>query len=97
MADAENKTHSSNLPVFQPLPSTHIVNVKACFSQKQQKQPDLQTCLNNSFKLFSGYTYVQVWEISSKIVEKSPARSKGKGKTLRRCTQSDDKKASSER
>ena len=53
MADAENKTHSDDLPVLQPLPPTHFVNEKTCSSQKQEEQPDLQTCLNNSFQLFA--------------------------------------------
>ena len=35
MADAENETHSGDLPVLQPLPPTHSVNEKACSSQKQ--------------------------------------------------------------
>ena len=26
MADAENETHSGDLPVLQPLPPTHFVN-----------------------------------------------------------------------
>ena len=49
MANAENETHSDDLPVLQPLPPTQVVNEKACSSQKQQEQPDLQRCLNNSF------------------------------------------------
>ena len=49
MADAENKTHLSDLPVLQPLPPAHFVNKKTCSSQKKREQPDLQTCLNNSF------------------------------------------------
>ena len=53
MADAENKTNSGDLPVLQPLPPTHFVNEKTCSSQKQHEQPDLQTCLNNSFQLFT--------------------------------------------
>ena len=28
MADAENKTHSGDLPVLQPLPPTYFVNEK---------------------------------------------------------------------
>ena len=58
MVNAENETHSDDLPVLQPLPPTHVVNEKACSSQKQQEQPDLQRCLNNSFQL-----YVQVREL----------------------------------
>ena len=41
MADAENETHSGDLPVLEPLPPTHFVSEKACPSQKQQDQPDL--------------------------------------------------------
>ena len=37
MADAENKTHSGELPRLQPRPPTHFVNGKACPSQKQQE------------------------------------------------------------
>ena len=36
MADAENETHSGDLPVLQSLPPTHFVNEKVCSSQKQQ-------------------------------------------------------------
>ena len=49
MTDAENETHSEDLPELQPLPITHFVNEKACSSQKQQEQPGLQKSLNNSF------------------------------------------------
>ena len=52
MTDAENETHSGDSPVLQPLPPSHFINEKACSSQKQQEQSDLQTCLNNSFQLF---------------------------------------------
>ena len=41
MTDAENETHSEDLPELQPLPITHFVNEKACSSQKQQEQPPL--------------------------------------------------------
>ena len=51
MEDAENETHSGDLPILQPLSPTHFVNEKTCSSQKQQEKPDLQTCLNNSFQL----------------------------------------------
>ena len=37
MADAENKTHSDELPILEPLPPTHFLNEKACPSQKQQE------------------------------------------------------------
>ena len=53
MTDAENETHSGDSPVLQPLLPSHFINEKACSSQKQQEQPDLQTCLNNSFQLFA--------------------------------------------
>ena len=53
MADAENETHSGDLPVLQPLPLTYFVNQKACSGQKQQEHPDLQTWLNKSFELFA--------------------------------------------
>ena len=61
MADAENKNHSGDLPVLQPLPPTHFVSEKTCSSQKKEEQPDLQTCLSK-LSAFCGYTYVQVWE-----------------------------------
>ena len=97
MADAENKTHSGELPILQPLPPTHFVNEKACPSQKQQEQPDLQTCLNNSFQLFADTLMSKFENLTSKIVEKSPSRAKAKGKRLRKGRQSDDdEKASSE-
>ena len=41
MADAENKTHSGELPVLQPFRPTHFVNEKSCATQKQQQQLDL--------------------------------------------------------
>ena len=96
MADAENETHSGDLPVLQPLPPIHFVNEKACSSQKQQEQPDLQTCLNNSFQLFADTLMSKFENLINKIVEKSPSRAKTKGKKLRKGTQSDDGKASSE-
>ena len=43
MAEAENKNYLVGLPILQPLPPTHFVNGKATSSQKQKKQPDLQT------------------------------------------------------
>ena len=96
MADAENETHSGDLPVLQPLPTTHFLNEKVCSSQKQQEQPDLQTCLNNSFQLFSDTLISKFENLTSKIVKKSPSRTKAKGKRLRKGRQSDDGKASSE-
>ena len=47
---AKNTNLSGNLPVLQPLPPAGSVSEKACSSEKQQQQPDLQTCLNNSFQ-----------------------------------------------
>ena len=69
MVDAENERHSGKL-VLQPLPSTHFTNEKACSSQKQQQQRDLQTCLNNSFQLFSDTPMSKFVDLTSKIVEK---------------------------
>ena len=96
MADAENETNSDDLPVLQPLPPIHFVNEKACSSQKQQEQPDLQTCLNNSFQLFADTLMSKFENLTNKIVEKSLSRTKTKGKRLRKSRQSDDGKASSE-
>ena len=96
MADAENETNSDDLPVLQPLPPIHFVNEKACSSQKQQEQPDLQTCLNNSFQLSADTLMSRFENLINKIVENSPSRAKTKGKKLRKGTQSDDEKASSE-
>ena len=33
MADVENEANSGDLSVLQPLPNTHFINEKACFSQ----------------------------------------------------------------
>ena len=96
MADAENETHSGDLPVLQPLPPTHFVNEKACSSQKQQEQSDLQKCLNNTFQLFADTLTSKFKNLTSKIVEKSPSRAKANRKTLRKGRQSDVKRASSE-
>ena len=96
MADTESETHSGELPVLQPLPPTHFVNEKTCSSQKQQEQPDLQACLNNSFQLFADTLMSKFENLTNKIVEKSPSRAKAKGKRLRKGIQSDDGKASSE-
>ena len=90
MADTESETHSGELPVLQPLPPTHFVNEKTCSSQKQQEQPDLQTCLNNSFQLFADTVMSKFENLTDKIVEKSPSRAKAKGKRLRKSRQSDD-------
>ena len=76
MANAENETHSGSLPVLQPLPPTHFVNEKVCSSPKQQEQTDLQTCLNNSSQLFSDTLTSKFEDLTSKIVEKGPSRSK---------------------
>ena len=96
MADAENETHSCNLPVLQPLPLTDFVNEKACSSQKQQEQPDLQTCVSNSFQLFANTLMSMFKNLTNKIVEKSLSIANAKGKKLRKGRQSDDGKASSE-
>ena len=69
---------------------------KACSSQKQQQQPDLRTCLNNSFQLFADTLTSKFENLTNKIVEKSPSRAKAKGKRHRKGRQSDDGKASSE-
>ena len=70
MADIENEIYSDNLPVLQLLSSTHFVNEKACSSQKQQEQPRLQTCLNNSFQLFADIRLSKYENLTSKTVEK---------------------------
>ena len=65
--------------------------------KKQEEEPDLQTCLNNSFQLFADTPMSKFENLTSKIVENSPSRAKAKGKRLRRGRQSDDdEKASSE-
>ena len=74
MADAENETHSYDLPVLQALPPTHFVNKNACSSQKQQGKPDLQTCLNNSFQLFADTLMSKFENLTNKIKEKSPTK-----------------------
>ena len=93
IGNTENETHLGELPILQPLSSTHYVNEKACPSQKQQEQPDLQTCLNNSFQLFADTLMSKFENRTGKIVEKV----KAKGRRLRKDRQSDgDGKASSE-
>ena len=82
MADAENEI-PGDLPVLQTLPPTHFVNEKVCSSQKQQKQPDLQTCLNNSFQLFADTLMSKFDNLTNKVVEKSLSRAKAKGKRRR--------------
>ena len=82
MADAENKTLSGDLPVLQPHPPTHFVNEKTCSSQKQQEQPDLQTCLNNSFQLFADTLMSKLEDLTNKIVEKNPPEPRLKGRGL---------------
>ena len=96
MADAENETHSDDLTVLQPLPTTYFVNEKACSSQKQQKQLDLQTCLNNTFQHLVDTLMSKFENLTSKIVEKIPSRAKAKEKRLGKGRQSDDGRASSE-
>ena len=78
MADTENEIYSDNLPVLQQLSPTHFVNEKACSSQKQQEQPRLQTCLNNSFQLFADIRLSKYENLTSKTVEKNPSRAKMK-------------------
>ena len=77
IADAENETHSGDLPVLQPLSPTHFGDEKACSSQKQQEQPDLKTCLNNSFQLFVDTLMSKFENLTNQIVEKSPLQSQG--------------------
>ena len=89
MTDTENTTHSGKLPVLQPLPPTHFVNEKACSGKKQQEQPDLQPCLNNTFQVFADTHMSKFENLTSKIVEKCPSRAKAKGKRLRKGRQSD--------
>ena len=96
MADAENETHSGDLLVLQSLPPLHFVNEKACSSQKQQEQPDLQTCLNNNFQLFADTLMPKFDNLTSKIVNKSLSRAKNKRKRLRKGRKSHDGRASSE-
>ena len=98
MTDAENKTHSGELPILQPLPPTHhYVREKTYPSQKQQEQPGLQTSLNNSFQLFANTLMSKFENLTSKIVQKSPSTEKAKGKRLTKGRQSDDdEKASPE-
>ena len=91
MADAENETHSGDLPVLQPLPPTHFVNEKTCSSQKQQEKPDLQT------QVFADTLMSKFENLTNKIVRESPSRAKAKGQRLRKGRQSDDGKASSNR
>ena len=63
--------------------SSHMFsNEKACSNQKQKQQPDLQTCLNNSFQLFAVTLMSKFEDLICKIVEKSPCRDKVKGKRL---------------
>ena len=76
--------------------TSSLVNEKACSSQKQQEQPDLQTCLNNSFQYFADKLVSKFKNLTNKIVEKSPSRAKAKGKRLKKGRQSDDGKASAE-
>ena len=91
MADAENETHSGDLPVLQPLPSTHFVNEKVCFSQNQEEQPDIKTCVIIVDTLMTKFE-----NLTSKIVEKSPSRAKAKEESIRKGRQSDVERASSE-
>ena len=88
IADAENETHSCDLPVLQPLPPTHFLNEKAWSSQEQKEQSDLQTCLNNSFQLFADTPMSKYESLTSKIVEKGTSIAKANGKSLRKGRQS---------
>ena len=83
MADAENETYSSNAPLLQPLPPKHFVNEKACSSQKQQQQLDVQTWQNKSFQFLADILMSKFEDLISKVTEKSPSRVKAKGKRLR--------------
>ena len=82
----KTKPIHGELPVLQPLPLTHFLDEKECFSQKQQRQPSLQTYLNNSFQLFTDTLMSKFQDLISKIAEKRPSRTKAKnlGKTLRK-------------
>ena len=75
----------------------HILSKKRSSQKQQQQQPDLQTCLNNSFQLFADTLMSKVDDIT-KIAEKSPSRTKAKaqGNRLRKGRQSDDERASPE-
>ena len=42
MSDAETETHSGDLLVLHQPPPMRFLNEKACSSQRQQEQPDLQ-------------------------------------------------------
>ena len=90
MVNAENEIHSDDLPVLQSLPPTNFVNEKACPGQKQQEQPDLQTCLNKSLQLFEDILMSKLENLTSKIVEKGPSRAKPEGKRFRKRRKSDD-------
>ena len=84
MADVQNETYSGNLPGLQPLPATQFVNEKVCSSQKQQQQPDLQTCLNNSFQLFANTLMSKLQDLTTTVVEEIPSKAKTKrGRNLR--------------
>ena len=96
MADEENEIHSGILPVLQPLPATHFVNEKACSSQKQQEQTDLQSCLNYSFQPFANTLMSKFENLTNKIVEKSLSRAKTNRKRLREVKQPDNRREGSE-
>ena len=78
MADVQNETYSGNLPVLQPLPPRQFVNEKVCSSQIQQQQPDLQTCLNNSFQLFANTLMSKLQDLTTTVVEEIPSKVKTK-------------------
>ena len=94
--DAKNETHSGNLPVLQPLPPTHFVNEKACYSQKQQQQSDLQTLLKNSLQLCANTIMSKFEDLNNKVIGKSPSRAEAKQKRLKKGRKSDDKRGRSE-
>ena len=59
-----------DLPVLQQIPLTQFVNEKVCSSQKQEEQHDLQTCLNNSFQLFTVTLMSKFENLTNKVAEK---------------------------
>ena len=59
-----------DLPVLQQIPLTQFVNEKVCSSQKQEEQHDLQTCLNNSFQLFTATLMSKFENLTNKVAEK---------------------------
>ena len=70
MGDAKNQTHSGKLSILQTFSPTRFVNEKASFSQQQQQQPDLRTCLNNSFEHCVDSIMSKFEDLNSKIAGK---------------------------